>query len=71
VAEFADDFGYDLDEEGHPLEDSDSERSRTGEPAAASGRNGGEAGSGTAGAEDGRGSADAQAPETREAGATA
>jgi F-type H+-transporting ATPase subunit alpha len=30
VSSFAEDFGFDLDEEGHPLEDGDQARSRNG-----------------------------------------
>jgi F-type H+-transporting ATPase subunit alpha len=44
VKEYADDFGYDLDEEGLPVEDGDSDRVTTaGAAAAESGNNGGEA----------------------------
>jgi F-type H+-transporting ATPase subunit alpha len=63
VAEFADDFGYDLDEEGHPIEDRDvGETTRESEGIRS--RNGGD--------DDGeRDSDDAEAEETQEAAATA
>src|SRR5262245_61036113 len=65
VREFADDFGYDLDEEGHPLEDVD-ETTRAQEGIRSS-RDEGDA---DAGGADGDGT-DADAQETQEAAATA
>jgi F-type H+-transporting ATPase subunit alpha len=70
VAEFADDFGYDLDEEGHPLEDA-SERDADRELAGAGASRGADADSGRAGGEDGRASKDAEEREKEEAGAAA
>jgi F-type H+-transporting ATPase subunit alpha len=65
VAEFGDDFGYDLDEEGHAIEDSDVGET-TRESEGIRGRNGGD------GDQDARGDADdAEAEETQEAAATA
>ena len=66
VADFADDFGYDLDEEGHPLEDRD-ETTREQEGIRSSRDEGGDDEGGDNGAAD----SDADAEETQEAAATA